>query len=59
LLSMSNPDLVSRYEHDYPLAPKLDFDTFYAGTEKGYTDVPLYSQARKEWNTLKEQNTES
>jgi len=48
LLSMSNPDLVSRYEHDYPLAPKLDFDTFYAGTEKGYTDVPLYSQARKE-----------
>jgi len=38
-LFISNPDLVTRWRNSLPLAP-WDEDTFYFGTEKGYTDYP-------------------
>jgi N-ethylmaleimide reductase len=41
---LANPDLVERFRHGRPLnAP--DVDTFYGGTEKGYTDYPEYRPA--------------
>ncbi len=39
-LFISNPDLTERYAADAPLAP-WDSDTFYGGSEKGYTDYPF------------------
>lgn len=38
-LFISNPDLPRRFAVDAPLTP-WDRDTFYGGTEKGYTDYP-------------------
>jgi len=37
-----NPDLVSRYQHNYPLA-EGDQTHWYGGNEVGYTDYPVYS----------------
>ncbi|MNJ50010.1 N-ethylmaleimide reductase [compost metagenome] len=34
---ISNPDLVARLEHGWPLTP-ADRDTFYGGDERGYID---------------------
>lgn len=39
---ISNPDLVERFTHNYPLAP-VDFNTLYTADEKGYTDYPEYT----------------
>lgn len=39
---LANPDLVERYKIDAPLN-KADSETFYGGTEKGYTDYPTLS----------------
>lgn len=39
---LANPDLVMRLENNLPLN-KPDQKTFYGGTEKGYTDYPIYS----------------
>lgn len=39
---ISNPDLVERLAHDYPLA-QPDSSTFYTQTAEGYTDYPAYS----------------
>jgi N-ethylmaleimide reductase len=36
---IANPDLVERFRIDAPLNPP-DQNTFYGGTEKGYTDYP-------------------
>lgn len=36
---IANPDLVERYKTDAPLNA-ADSETFYGGTEKGYTDYP-------------------
>lgn len=36
---LANPDLPKRFELDAPLNA-VDFDTFYQGGEKGYTDYP-------------------
>ncbi len=36
---IANPDLVERYKTDAPLN-EADSQTFYGGTEKGYTDYP-------------------
>jgi len=36
---LANPDLPERFRHQSPLNPP-DFNTFYAGEEKGYTDYP-------------------
>ena len=37
---LANPDLVERFRIDAPLN-KADVNTFYGGTEKGYTDYPF------------------
>jgi N-ethylmaleimide reductase len=37
---LANPDLVERYRTDAPLN-QADVNTFYGGTEKGYTDYPF------------------
>ena len=41
---ISNPDLVDRYRHDWPLNPDADVADWYtpAGAQ-GYTDFPIYS----------------
>ena len=39
---LANPDLVNRLENNYSLNVP-DQNTFYGGTEKGYTDYPFYS----------------
>ena len=44
---LANPDLVYRYQHDISLN-EVDFDTFYGGNEKGYTDYPFHQQAAVE-----------
>lgn len=41
---ISNPDLVERFKHGYPLN-QADQNTFYSGGEKGYTDYPFYKAA--------------
>jgi N-ethylmaleimide reductase len=38
---ISNPDLVERLKHDWPLA-QGDQKTYYGGDAKGYTDYPVY-----------------
>jgi 2,4-dienoyl-CoA reductase-like NADH-dependent reductase (Old Yellow Enzyme family) len=40
---ISNPDLVERFRHGWPLAPQADMATWYtpAGAE-GYTDFPTH-----------------
>lgn len=38
---ISNPDLVARLEHGWPLTP-ADRETFYGGDAKGYVDYPAY-----------------
>lgn len=40
---IANPDLVERFAKDAPLNTG-DPDTFYGGTEKGYTDYPTLAQ---------------
>ncbi|HET9627358.1 MAG TPA: alkene reductase [Kofleriaceae bacterium] len=39
---ISNPDLVERLRHDWPLAPS-DRKTYYGGGDAGYTDYPVYT----------------
>jgi len=40
---ISNPDLVERFRHGWPLAQPADMAAWYAPTgEKGYTDFPAY-----------------
>ncbi|MGA0038907.1 MAG: alkene reductase [Pirellulales bacterium] len=45
-LYISNPDLVERFRHHWPLADASDMSTWYtpAGA-KGYTDFPVYAGA--------------
>lgn len=38
---ISNPDLVARLQHDWPLS-SADRETFYGGDGKGYIDYPPY-----------------
>ena len=39
---INNPDLVERFQNDWPLSEELDMDLFYTSDEKGYTDYPTY-----------------
>jgi N-ethylmaleimide reductase len=39
---VSNPDLVNRIKHNYPLASHNP-ETLFGGAERGYTDYPEYS----------------
>ena len=38
---ISNPDLVQRFENNWPLA-EYNTATFYTADEKGYADYPVY-----------------
>lgn len=44
-LYIANPDLAERLQQNAPLN-KYDRNTFYGGTEKGYTDYPTLQQAQ-------------
>jgi N-ethylmaleimide reductase len=39
---INNPDLVQRFENNWPLSQDLKMDLFYAADEKGYIDYPFY-----------------
>jgi N-ethylmaleimide reductase len=39
---LSNPDLVARFSHDWPLAPAADMATWYSFDPAGYADYPNY-----------------
>ena len=39
---INNPDLVERFENNWPLSQDLNMDLFYTSDEKGYTDYPVY-----------------
>ena len=39
---ISNPDLVERFTHGWPLNPPADQDVWYSFDAKGYTDFPRY-----------------
>ena len=39
---ISNPDLVERYTHDWPLAPDAPMEDWFTPKEKGYIDFPAY-----------------
>ncbi|WP_405396946.1 alkene reductase [Maribacter sp. Asnod2-G09] len=41
---ISNPDLFTRFEHNYPLA-EWDAETFYTPGKEGYIDYPEYNEA--------------
>ena len=41
---IANPDLVERLKHHWPLN-KYYRDTFYGGSEVGYTDYPFYNSS--------------
>jgi N-ethylmaleimide reductase len=43
MLYISNPDLVERFQHNWPLNP-ADPATLYGGGAKGYTDYPTYQE---------------
>jgi N-ethylmaleimide reductase len=40
---LSNPDLVERFAHGWPLNPPADQDVWYSFDERGYTDFPRYN----------------
>jgi N-ethylmaleimide reductase len=39
---ISNPDLVARFAHNWPLNPSDDMTYWYSGGATGYTDYPTY-----------------
>lgn len=39
---INNPDLVERFENNWPLSDYLDMDLFYTAEAKGYTDYPKH-----------------
>ena len=39
---ISNPDLVERFGHGWPLNPSSDMSTWYSFDKVGYTDFPSY-----------------
>ena len=43
---ISNPDLVARFQHDWPLAEEAEMSDWYSPIgKKGYTDFPSYATA--------------
>jgi N-ethylmaleimide reductase len=40
---ISNPDLVERFEHGWPLNPPADEMVWYSFDKVGYTDFPRYA----------------
>lgn len=44
---ISNPDLVDRFTHSWPLNPEADLSTWYSPTGgEGYIDFPTYQQSQ-------------
>ena len=41
---ISNPDLVERFAHNWPLNPISDMATWYSYEPEGYTDFPTYQE---------------
>jgi N-ethylmaleimide reductase len=41
---ISNPDLVARFGHGWPLNPSTDMSTWYSFDAVGYTDYPYYEE---------------
>jgi 2,4-dienoyl-CoA reductase-like NADH-dependent reductase (Old Yellow Enzyme family) len=42
---MSNPDLVERFQNNWPLNPDAEYETWWRPTgAEGYTDFPTYSE---------------
>ena len=41
---LSNPDLVERFAHGWPLNPPADQNVWYSFDEVGYTDFPFYKE---------------
>ncbi|MDC0357390.1 alkene reductase [Oligoflexia bacterium] len=41
---ISNPDLVERFENDWPLAADADMSVWYSFDNKGYVDFPRYGK---------------
>jgi N-ethylmaleimide reductase len=39
---INNPDLVERFNNNWPLATDLNMDLFYSAEDKGYTDYPVF-----------------
>ena len=39
---IANPDLVERFQNNFPLNSKLDASTLYTPGAKGYTDYPMF-----------------
>lgn len=39
---ISNPDLVERFSHGWPLAPEADMAVWFSSGKEGYTDFELY-----------------
>jgi N-ethylmaleimide reductase len=39
---ISNPDLVERFAHGWPLNPPARMKDWYAYTKEGYIDFPIY-----------------
>ena len=39
---LSNPDLVERFENDWPLNPPAETKVWYSAGAVGYTDFPRY-----------------
>lgn len=43
---INNPDLVERFENNWPLSQDLKTDLFYSADENGYTDYPNFKSVR-------------
>jgi N-ethylmaleimide reductase len=44
---ISNPDLVQRFTHGWPLNPSAEQQIWYSFEEEGYTDFPIYQIANQ------------
>jgi N-ethylmaleimide reductase len=42
---ISNPDLVKRFAHGWPLNPTAEMQDWYSFDKEGYTDFPMYQTA--------------
>ncbi len=43
---ISNPDLVARFQNDWMLNPDANPETMYSNGAEGYTDYPIYQNAK-------------
>jgi len=43
---ISNPDLVERFAHNWPLNPEAEMSIWYSFDAEGYTDFPTYQETK-------------